>query len=123
MEWILIGSLIMNGVQFYWSGNLEAENTQLEAIAKHCKIEEQDERKREFSAATERELVRQDIERVITRSELNIRAADKGDRGDCRSDMDRKSLSILEEVSRRTGEIDKLRMRSAGGPDGRSKNP
>jgi len=117
MEWILVGSLIMNGIQFYWSGNLKSENTQLEAIAKHCKLEEQDERKREFGAATERELVRQDIERVITRSEFNIRVDDKSDRGDCRSDMDRRALSILEEAGRRASEIDKLRLRGSSAPN------
>jgi len=120
LEIVAIVSLLTNGVQFYFNGNLKAENDQLDAIAKHCKIEEQDERKREFGAATERELVRQDIERVIARSEFNLRIDPQDSGGPCRDELDRRALSILDEAGRRASEIDKLRMRSSGTTDGGS---
>ena len=117
MELILVISLIMNGAQFYWSGNLKAENRQLEAISKNCKLEEQDERKREFGAAEATELARSDISRIIARSEQHIRATNQGGGGPCDSELDRRALHILEEASRRASEIDQYRLRGSGPPN------
>ena len=112
MEWAFAVSLIINLWFGYTIGDIKAERDQLASIAKNFKLEEQDERKREFESATERELARSDIERVITRSKLNPRADHKGVSVACRGELDRRSLSIMDEAKRRSIQINKSRMRT-----------
>ncbi len=58
MEWFLALSLIVNGVQFYFNGNLKSEKdhyqAQFESIAKQCSTDRDRERSTEIAIASER---------------------------------------------------------------------
>jgi len=117
---LLVVSLITNFWQFNSNGELRAENKQLLAISKNCKLEEQDERKREFGAATERVAINRELDKVLAESEQHIRTIDQSGSADCRAERNRGSLQILDEARRRASEIDKLRMRSTRPSNGGS---
>ena len=117
LEFVAIGSMLVNAWQFYDRGEVGTERDQFQAIAKNCKLEEQDGRKRELRAAENRAASDRQLGEIFAKSEQHIRIADKGVSAPCRAELSGESLRILEEVRRRTGEIDQYRMRATGTHD------
>ena len=117
LEWVALGSLIINGWQFYDRGGLKEETSIYKNMAEQCQESKGNNRITELRSSDERTKQEAAIYRIVTGSKQHIRDIDKMGSDTCSSAVYPGGNRIVEESGKRTKAINSQWMRSTGGAD------